>query len=142
MRVSTQFPVAVHIMLMVAGFPDVKVTSEAAADSAGCNPVIIRNIFAKLKKAGLLNTKSGRGKTTIARPADEITLWDIYTAVESDATEELFKFHQRTSAECPVGSNIHALLMPHLNDAVAAMRDVLSKATLNDLVKELRRRVD
>lgn len=137
MRVSTQFPIAVHIMLMVAGFPDQKMTSEVVSESAGTNPVIIRNIFSKLNAAGLLDTKSGRGKTTVARPAEEITLWDIYTAVESDETDEVFKLHQNTSETCVVGSNIHELLMPHLDEAVNAVKAVFSKVTLADLIQEL-----
>lgn len=142
MRVSTKFPMAVHIMLMVAGFPNEKITSEAAAESAGCNPVIIRNIFSNLKNAGLLNTKSGRGKTELARPDSEITLWDIYTAVESDKTDELFKFHQNTSDTCPVGSNIHTLLTSHLDDAVTALRESLSKVTLEQLKNELYEKIN
>ena len=142
MRVSTKFPIAVHIMLMIAGFPKLKITSDVLSESAGCNPVIIRNLFAKLGSAGLLNTKSGRGKTTLARPADTITLWDIYTAVESDATDEIFKLHQNTSETCVVGSNIHALLMPHLSDAVAAMKYSLSKVTLEDLKRELYQKLE
>lgn len=138
MRVSTQFPIAVHIMLMIDSFPDLKITSEVLAESAGSNPVIIRGIFAKLKTAGLLETKSGRGKTTVTRPAEEITLWDIYTAVESDAPDELFKLHQNTSETCVVGSNIHALLMPHLEEAVAALKGSFSKVTLADLKNELK----
>ena len=137
MRVSTQFPVAVHIMLMVAGFPDQKMTSEVLSESAGINPVIIRNIFSKLNAAGLLETKSGRGKTTVMRPAKEITLWDIYTAVESDETDEVFKLHQNTSETCVVGSNIHELLTPHLDEAVNAVKSVFSKVTLADLIQEL-----
>lgn len=137
MRVSTQFPIAVHILLMVAGFPDVKVTSEIVAESVGCNPTIIRNIFAKLKNAGILNPKSGKGKTKLARTESEITLWDIYTAVESPETDELFKFHQRMSAICPIGRNIHSLLGRHLDDAVASLRDELSKVSLETLKCEL-----
>lgn len=137
MRVSTQFPVAVHIMLMVAGFPEQKMTSEVVAESAGVNPVIIRNIFSKLNNAGLLDTKSGRGKTAVMRPADEITLWDIYTAVESDETDEVFKLHQNTSETCVVGSNIHELLLPHLTDAVNAVKAEFSKVTLQALIDEL-----
>ena len=137
MRVSTQFPVAVHIMLMVAGFPDQKMTSDVLSESAGINPVIIRNIFSKLNVARLLDTKSGRGKTTIMRPPEEITLWDIYTAVESDETDEIFKLHQNTSETCVVGSNIHELLMPHLDEAVVAVKNVFSKVTLQDLIEEL-----
>jgi len=124
-------------MLMVAGFPDQKMTSEIVSESAGTNPVIIRNIFSKLNNAGLLETKSGRGKTTVARPAEEITLWDIYTAVESDETDEVFKLHQNTSETCVVGSNIHELLMPHLDEAVDAVKAVFSKVTLDDLIQEL-----
>ena len=142
MRVSTKFPIAVHIMLMVAGFPELKITSDVLSESVGCNPVIIRNLFAKLGVAGLLHTKSGKGKTTLARPAETITLWDIYTAVESDATDELFKLHQNTSKTCVVGSNIHTLLMPHLSDAVEAMKNSLSKVTLEDLKIELYKKIE
>ena len=118
-------------------FPDKKITSEVLSVSTGCNAVIIRNLFSKLNNAGLLDTKSGKGKTTVLRPAEEITLWDIYTAVESDETDEIFKLHQNTSETCVVGSNIHSLLMPHLDEAVAAIRDVFSKVTLADLEREL-----
>ena len=142
MRVSTKFPIAVHIMLMIAGFPKLKITSDVLSESVGCNPVIIRGLFARLGSAGLLNTKSGRGKTTLARSAETITLWNIYTAVESDATDEIFKLHQNTSETCVVGSNIHALLMPHLSDAVAAMKYSLSKVTLEDLKRELYQKLE
>lgn len=137
MRVSTQFPIAVHAMLMISGFPELKMTSEIVAESAGCNAVIIRNIFAKLKNAELLITKSGKGKTELARPAKDISLWDIYSAVESEETDELFKFHTNTSPTCVVGSNIYDLLCPHLDNAVEAMKKELCKVSLDDLCREL-----
>lgn len=73
----------------------------------------------------------------MTRTAEDITLWDIYTAVESDAPDELFKLHQNTSETCMVGSNVHALLMPHLEDAVTALKDSFSKVTLAELENEL-----
>ncbi|SHO43078.1 Rrf2 family transcriptional regulator [Anaerocolumna xylanovorans] len=138
MRVSTQFPIAVHALMMVAYFPDTRITSELAAKSAGCNSVIIRNIFLKLKKAGLLSVRPGRSKMELAKPVGEISLWDIYAAVETDETDEIFKFHPHTSCTCPVGSNIRSLLHSHFDDAIAAMREELSKVTLEDLTKELK----
>ncbi len=138
MRVSTQFPIAVHALMMVAFFPEKRITSDLAAKSAGCNSVIIRNIFLKLKKAELISIKPGRSKMELAKPVSEISLWDIYAAVETDETDEIFKFHSNTSCTCPVGSNIRSLLMSHLDDAIAAMRDELSKITLEDLTKELK----
>ncbi|QQO08791.1 Rrf2 family transcriptional regulator [Breznakiella homolactica] len=137
MRVSTQFPIAVHILLMVAYFKDIRITSDMVAASAGCNPVIVRNIFPKLKRAGLLSVRTGMGGTSLARPAKEISLWDIYTAVESDETEEMFKIHPNTSARCPVGSNIRGLLLSHLEEGIAALRKSLSKVSLADMKKEL-----
>ncbi|BCJ98735.1 Rrf2 family transcriptional regulator [Anaerocolumna chitinilytica] len=138
MRVSTQFPIAVHALMMVAFFPEKRITSDLAAESAGCNSVIIRNIFLKLKKAELISIKPGRSKMELAKPVSEISLWDIYAAVETDETDEIFKFHSNTSCTCPVGSNIRSLLMSHLDDAIAAMRAELSKITLEDLTKELK----
>ena len=59
MRVSTQFTIAVHALIMIAYFPDIRVTSEMVAESVGNNPVIIRNIYGKLKKAGILSIQRG-----------------------------------------------------------------------------------
>lgn len=137
MRVSTQFPIAVHVLMMVAYFPQKKVTSDIVAQSAGCNAVIIRNIFSKLKKAGLLSVKPGKSSTTLARPAEEITLWDVYTAVESDETDEIFKFHENTSEVCPIGSHLRGLLLSHLDQAIVAMKEELSGVTLSTMAMEL-----
>jgi len=135
MRVSTQFPIAVHALLMVA-FSPVRVTSDMVAESAGCNAVIIRNIYSKLKKAGLLSVKTGTGGTALAKPADSISLWDVYTAVETDETDEIFKFHN-PSENCPVGSSVRNLLITHLDNAVKAMNASLSSVTLKQLKNEL-----
>ncbi|KPU43534.1 putative HTH-type transcriptional regulator YwnA [Oxobacter pfennigii] len=137
MRVSTQFPIAFHALMMIACFKDTRVTSEMVAGSAGCNAVTIRNIFSKLKKADLLSVKAGTGGTALGKPAEDITLWDIYAAVESDSADEIFKIHSKTSGSCPIGSNVRGLLSPHLDSAVAAMKAELSKVTLGQLIDEL-----
>ena len=141
MRVSTQFPIAFHALLMIARFPDRKVTSDMVAASAGCNAVIIRNIFTKLKAVGLLSVKAGRGETTLAKPQEEITLWDIYAAIESEKTDEMFKIHANMSGACPVGSNVRSLLLGHLDDALNAMKKELSKVTLKTALDELGERL-
>ncbi len=138
MRVSTQFPIAVHALLMIANFPEKRITSSMVAESAGCNAVIIRNIFTKLKKAGLLDIKTGTGGTSLAKPIDKISLWDIYIIIETDETDEIFKIHPHTSGKCPVGSNIRSLLLNHFDDAVNAMKTELSKVTLGKLIEEIR----
>lgn len=137
MKVSKQFSIAVHAMLMIAYFPEVKITSETVAQSAGCNPVIIRNAFVKLKQANLLITKSGKGKTELARSAEEISLWDIYSAIEGAEAETMFKIHANTSGICPVGSQIQTILQSHLTHATNAMKKELSSVKLSDLKNEI-----
>ena len=140
MRVNTQFPIAFHALMMIACFKEARVTSDMIAQSAGCNAVTIRNIFVKLRKAGLLSVKTGTGGTALGRPAEDITLWDIYTAVEVDQADEIFKIHANSSGACPVGGQVRSLLSPHLNNAVQAMKAELSKTSLRQLLDELAHR--
>lgn len=138
MRVSTKFPVAVHAMIMIAGLSDKqKVNSEIIAESTGINAVIIRNIFKSLKRANMIQTSPGPGGTTLARSPDSISLWDIFTAVESGNTNDIFAFHRHPSETCPVGSSIFELLHNHLDDAVGALKKELSNVTLSMMLGEL-----
>lgn len=138
MRVNTQFPIAVHTLMLVAAFgEEQKVTSDLISGSTGINPVLIRNVFTKLRKAGLLLTAAGRGRTRLAKPAADITLWDVYTAVESGSAKDIFKVHPNISPVCPVGRLVFTNLTARLEDAVAAMRAEMSKTTLATLLKDL-----
>ena len=83
------------------------------AESVGKNPVIIRNVYKKLKDADLLSVQRGVGTTELIRPASKITLWDIYKAVETDQIDEIFKFPETLSGVCTVGGSIRELLTIH-----------------------------
>lgn len=142
MRVSTRFPIAVHALMMISVFTDKrKVNSDLISASTGVNAVIIRNIFAQLKKAGILSVSPGPGGATLAKAPEQISLWDIYAAVEAEKTEDIFKFHENMSPHCPVGSHIYGLLYSHLDDAVKALKKELSGVSLADLVNELHQKV-
>lgn len=137
MKASSQFTIAVHALLMIAYFPDVRVTSDMVAQSVGNNPVTVRNVYGRLKRAGLLSVQRGTGATALARPAGEITLWDVYAAVEADSADEMFKFSDALSGTCPVGGSIRGLLMGHLNRAVDAFEESLSATTIEELCEEV-----
>lgn len=142
MRVSTRFPIAVHTLLMISAFSGQrKVNSDFVSKSTGINAVIIRNIFTQLKKASLISVSPGPGGTTLAKNPEEISLWDIYAAVETERVEDIFKFHENLSPYCPIGSNIYELLYSHLDDAVKALKEELSGVALADLTNELYQRV-
>lgn len=81
MRAGLQFTVAIHALMLVSFFDQDEITSKKVAMSIGCNPVIVRNVFVKLRKAGLLRPGTGRARTKMMRPPEEITLEDVYHAV-------------------------------------------------------------
>ena len=140
MQISTRFTMAVHVLVAVGHFEGQRATSTFLAKSVNANPVVIRRIMGQLKEAGLIAVEMGLGGATLARPADEITLLDIYRAVES-TEEHLFHFHEDPNPACPVGRNIHAVLDTHLADAQRALENELKKVTLYDLTQDLERRL-
>lgn len=137
MQIGQKFSIAVHILLSVEFFKEDKNTSEFLAEGIGVNPVIIRNITALLKKAKLIKTSPGVGGLSLLKQPSEITLLDIYNAVNSDQ-KELFKIHQKSPAACPLGGQIQNLLSRHFLAAQNAMQNKLSCINLQNLLDELR----
>lgn len=134
MQISTRFTIAVHVLLAIGEFsPTTRATSTFLGKSVNANPVVIRRSLGQLKDAGLVNVEMGAGGATLAHPADEITLLDIYRAVES-SEERLFNFHESPNPECPVGRNVHAVLDGELAAAQQALEDRLAQTTLADLL--------
>lgn len=139
MKISSRFSVAVHIMLAICVFePEYKITSEFLSSSVNVNPVIIRRTLLKLKAAGLVEIKQGSGGARLKKPAETISLFEIYSAV--DCVEgSLFHFHENPNPDCPVGRKIHAVLDGTLLSAQNAMEAELRRVTLRDLQNRLNR---
>lgn len=136
MQISSRFTIAVHILTCIMTFSEKeKVTSDFIAASVNVNPVIIRRLLLQLSAAGLVSVKRGSGGASIAKPLDEITLLDIYRAVDS-VNGELFHFHENPNPACPVGRNIHNILDSHLLDAQKALESSLESVTLEDISKD------
>ena len=133
MRFSSRLPVATHILLCIALLGDEhKTTSTFLAGSVGVNPVIVRNVLGQLKAAGLVPVEPGVGGATLARDPEQITLLDVFRAVEEH--ESLFRFHENPNPECPVGRNVHAVLGKSLAAVDDAMEAQLAATTLADLM--------
>lgn len=136
MQFSSRLPIAVHILLAIVEFEDKeKTTSTFLAGSVNVNPVIIRNTLGQLKAAGLVTVKAGEGGSSLAKEPKDITLMDVFNAVEKD--EELFHFHENPNPECPVGKNVHAVLDNKLFAIQEAMREKMKSITLQDLMDDM-----
>lgn len=142
MKISSRFSVAVHILALLAVDKGFHNTSEWIAGSVNTNPVIIRKVIGKLKKVGLVNVRPGTGGAYLTKGLDEITLLDIYRAVEVVKEDKLFSFHEQPNPMCPVGANIQCVLELNLIRAQLAMEDVLAKVTMQQLVAGLIEKID
>ena len=137
MQISSRFTIAVHILIYIETFKDdYKITSDFLASSVNVNPVVIRRLLQQLKKAGIINVKRGSGGAYIEKPLDEITLLDVYNAVECIDNGNLFHFHENPNSRCPVGSNIHAVLDKRLDSIQQAMEREMSSVTLQDIADD------
>lgn len=137
MQISSRFTIAIHIFSCINTFEkERKITSDFLAGSVNVNPVIIRRLLLQLKAAGLVHIQRGSGGTSIAKPLEEITLLDIYYAVECIGNGELFHFHKNTNQECPVGRNIHRILDDKLHRVQEAMEREMNEITLADVIRD------
>ncbi len=137
MQISSRFTIAIHILTAIDTFQnDYKVTSDFLAGSINVNPVIVRRTMQSLKGAGLIEVKRGTGGMAITKQLKEITLLDIFQAVEPLENGQLFHFHENPSTSCPVGRNIHAGLDDKLFSIQAAMEEKMKSITLEDVVRD------
>ncbi|MBP1757103.1 MAG: ywnA, partial [Firmicutes bacterium] len=97
-------------------------------------PVLVRRLMSRLKKAKLIQTSTKLGVTGLARKAEDISLLDVFLAVEDH--RDLFAIHSDTNLECPVGAKIEGTLKHLYNNIQTATEDKLSSITLADITKD------
>lgn len=141
MKISSRFTVAIHVLSLISLNQNIVSTSEWIAESVNTNPVVIRRVMGKLKKAGLIDIRRGLGGATLQRDLEDITLLDVYKAVEVVEDGELFQMHDNPNSNCPVGANIQDVLELILVRAQDAMEAVLKEITMEELVKVLSKKI-
>ena len=143
MQITSKFTAAVHILACIDIFGgQMRVTSDFLSGSTGVNAVIVRNVLGQLRNAGIVETRQGSGGAHLAKALDEITLYDIYKAVDCVDDEGLFHFHENPNADCPVGRNIHKAMDDRLQTAQAALENELKSTTLAQVVSDTRKLID
>lgn len=133
MQFSVRLPVATHVLLCIGRFQgEYKTTSTFLAGSVNVHPVIIRKVLGQLRTAGLVEVAAGVGGAKLKRSPKDITLLDVFRAVEED--EDLFHFQENPNPDCPVGRNIHRVLGTRLERIKQHMREDLARITLEELL--------
>lgn len=137
MQISMKCSVAVHCLIFIHEFhEEARITSSLLSKSTGLNPVVIRNVFSALKKAGLITVPLGTGGAELCKDPSEITLYDIYSAVEPDGITGLIAVHPCSSQPCPVAQNIKDVLEGPYQKIEDSIRETMKMITLQSMIED------
>jgi len=135
MRLNTKCSIALHCLVFISEYEKkVKVTSELLAKSTGCNSAAIRSILNALQKAGIISIVRGIGGAYLNRAPENLTVWEVYHAIEPDGLEHFIGFHPNPSDKCPVGKRIEAVLRKPYGEIGAAVQETMEGITLQQLL--------
>lgn len=135
MQNNRQFNTAIHICIFMHFKGEDLISSQVIADSVKTNPVVIRRIIGKLKNKGIISSVAGtKGGFYLSRPAREISLWDIYTAVRE---QDLFYRQKKVNPECVVSSHLGLLVNDIYDAAELSTKTVLEKVNILQLTDKL-----
>lgn len=137
MSISSRFAVGIHILTLIELNKDGVTSSEFLASSVNTNPAVIRKLMGMLKKDGLIEVHPGIAGAKLARELSDITLFDVYKAVNVVQEKELFSIHENPHPNCPVGRNIQSTIEPLFTAAQLSMEKVLKNVTLKEVVEDI-----
>ncbi|MGK3966290.1 Rrf2 family transcriptional regulator [Sorangium sp. So ce118] len=111
-------------------------SSETLADSANTSAIVVWRLLGPLREAGLVRGHPGRhGGASLARPPEEITLLDVYGAVDDPS---VFEFSRNPpNPACPVGCCVTQLLESVFDGVHKTIEVELGRARISDLLEKV-----
>lgn len=132
MKRNSRLFLALHTLSHMAGHPDRMRTSLDIAEHAGTNPVVVRRVLGKLRKAGLLTSEKGHhGGWQLAKTASSITLADIYLALDERLVSE--GNNDTEPSQCSVEIGLQTRVSAVLDEIENTLLARLSETTIADV---------
>jgi len=105
---NTQFCIATHLLAAMAVHPGQLLSSSQLATTVPTNPAFIRAVLSRLREAGIVRCVRGKlGGSTLARAPAEISLLQVYRAIEGEA---LLNTHDCSTTDCRLAEKIPGFL--------------------------------
>ncbi len=137
MQISIKCSIAVHCLIFIYEAKGItKVTSNLLAESTGSNPVIIRNIISSLKKTGFISVARGTGGAELCMQPSEITLYQIYNALEPDGLSALIGIHPCKDRKYPIAQNIQKVLQSPYQKIEDSIKETMKNITLQSMIDD------
>jgi Rrf2 family protein len=135
MNTNQQFSVSVHILAILAAYPQTPVTSETIAESVDTNPVVIRRIMSHLRQHGLVDSRSGAsGGWHLLHDPATLNLREVYRAIRH---ENVLTLHQHPNPDCPIGGHIPETLGQIFDEAQGSLETALGQFTISDVLEKV-----
>jgi len=112
----------------MAGDPNGVRTSAAIAEHAGTNPVVVRRVLGRLRRAGLLYSEKGHaGGWRLAKSPQHITFADVYLALD----ERLIAPDTGTEEpQCSVEHSLHRTVTGVLDEVERSLIHRLAQTSI------------
>lgn len=138
MKYSHKLSDAIHILAYVEICQDDDLSSQAIAGSIESNPSLVRRLMSLLAKSGLLMTKQGTIAPKLAKPANEITILDVFQAL--DTQQRLLHVDEKTNPQCIIGGNIQSTLNEAYEKVQKAAEAEMATITLDTIIAGILKR--
>lgn len=137
---DNKFSSSIHTLILISE-SDKPLTSEEIAQSVGTNASYIRKILGLLKKKGIIESHRGVSGFALKLKSEDLSLLQIYQAVNETEHPCLFDLHQNPNDECIVGRHIKPVLTGMFVEMEDAFAHTLSEKTLANCIEEIRNRI-
>ena len=137
---DTRFSSAIHTLIVISESTK-PLTSQEIADSVGTNASYIRKIIGLLKKKNIVESHRGVSGFALKPKAEELTLLQIYQAVNETETPRIFDLHQNPSDKCIVGRHINPVLTDMFTEIEDTFSRALAEKTLADCISLMKKRL-
>ncbi|HIX68678.1 MAG TPA: Rrf2 family transcriptional regulator [Candidatus Anaerostipes excrementavium] len=139
MKYSTKVSDAVHIMAFIVLNPADSLSSSRIAESVKTNPGYVRQIMSSLRNNKLLTSVKGHPKPSLTKSPSEITLLDIYRAVEGE--KPLLHLDTHTNPECGVGVHIQLALRDYFDQVQEQAEQEMKQITLQNILDRYQEKI-
>ena len=131
MKRNSRLSLALHTLSHMAGDPDSVRTSADIAAHAGTNPVVVRRVLGKLRKAGLLTSEKGHaGGWKLAKAPGSVTLADVYLALDESL---ILTGGDEMTSSCAVEQALQTRLSGVMEDIEQTLIERLRETTIADV---------
>ena len=134
---NSRLATAIHIAGMLSFADAMPMTSESIAQSVGTNAVVVRRIIGLLACHNIVKVKMGTGGgARLTKNPAEITLAEIYSALEEGAVFEVPQFDE--NFHCEVGKIVRPVLANILIDVEQSLKERLNQITLAEVIEKVK----